>query len=114
MSEKAITAAQKAYILRTKEARKACGKERPEVAKYLGVHVSTYSNWEYPKQNRPMPQEYISRFCEFTGTNERWLISNKGRREADYVEKLEALVKDHIANLQNTISPDSGQKKTFE
>lgn len=98
-----ISEAQEAYILRTRVAREWAGKSREETAKAIGVSLSTYGNYEVVARNRPMPQEYIAKFCEYLGINERWLISNKGNMEADYVEKLERLVKQHISSLQESL-----------
>lgn len=88
------------YIQRTKEARKFSKKNPKDISEYIGVDTATYRSYE---SRRAMPQEYIARFCEFTGVNERWLISGKGQIEANYVEKLEAVVKHHIASLQAVI-----------
>lgn len=106
MDNESLSESQKAYILRVREARERAKKGREETAAAIGVSLSTYGNYEVPARNRPMPQEYITKFCEFTGTNERWLISGKGKMEADYVEQLEAVVKRHIASLQGVISSD--------
>lgn len=103
MGKESIRNSQTAYISRTKEARKFAEKKHKEVADYLGIDRSTYTNFE---RDRPMPQEYISRFCELTGINERWLISGKGAKEVDYVEKLEAAVKQQISTLRAVISSD--------
>lgn len=104
MEKESINAAQKAYILRTREARLYAGKSRPEVAKHIGIALSTYGNFEVPARHRPMPQEYISAFCGCTGVNERWLVSGKGRKEANYVEQLEAKLAEYAEDMKRFLT----------
>lgn len=102
MDKESLTDSQRAYIARTKEARKFSGKDPEAIADYIGTDAATYRSFE---SRRTMPQKYISRFCKITRTNERWFVSNKGAMEADYVEKLETIRDEHIRYLQSVAPP---------
>lgn len=93
----------KAYIARTKEARIASGVSAEAVANYIGVDHSTYRSYE---TRRALKQEYIARFCEITRTSERWLVSNKGLREATVFEQMEMAMNNQVATLRGAIPSD--------
>lgn len=105
MDKESLAEGKKTYILRTKKARLFSQKDAEIIAEYIGVDAATYRSYE---SRRAMPQEYISRFCEIAGINERWLLSNKGHMEADYVEKLEKIAQEHVRFLQGVAFPGAG------
>lgn len=88
---KSLTDSQKEYIARVKKAREAKNVKHEDVAREIGVARNTYTNYEL---ERPMPQKYISKFCEYVECNEQWLISGKGQMNSkqssndEFIQKL--------------------------
>lgn len=113
MENKASSDEKREFLARVKMAIKHKKAASPDItddhiAAYLGVSRPTFTNYKNGK--REFPSMHLSKFCEFLGVNERWLISNKGRIEADYVEKLELIRDEHLRYLQAHAGPPSAAK----
>lgn len=67
------------YCRRTKAARIAAGFSQDGMATLLGMEQSKYAKYE---GRSLLPQRYIETFCLATHTDERWLITGKGRGPA--------------------------------
>jgi transcriptional regulator with XRE-family HTH domain len=75
---KSLSESQREYIQRTRDARNK--KSQHDVADAIGVDRVTYTGYE---TRRTMPQKYIAKFCDFTGVNERWLLTGEGQKMRD-------------------------------
>ncbi|MBL4761259.1 MAG: helix-turn-helix transcriptional regulator [Gammaproteobacteria bacterium] len=78
------------YIARTKKARASTSFDQKQVADYIGVARNTYTAYEI---DRPMPQKYQNKFCEFIDVEEKWLISGNGnmRKNSEVDEAFEQI-----------------------
>lgn len=105
MSKKAATQEEQEFIARVVKAIEYKRKSTPDltdemIAEAIGTERPTVTNYQ---SHRPMPRRHISKFCEYTGVNERWLISGKGGMEIEYVERIEAMLADYAAKFRSGI-----------
>lgn len=62
------------FVLRTKEARENTDYTQDEIADLLGISQGTYKNYE---TIRPLPHEYVHRFCALCRIDLDWLYTGK-------------------------------------
>lgn len=67
-------------IARTRQARERAGLEQESVAKKIGCGRTTYTRYE---NDRVIPMRRREKFCEATGTSEKWLSRGIGQMERD-------------------------------
>jgi hypothetical protein len=69
------TAEEAAYIERTRRARSMKFHGQKPVYTFLGVDQGSYKHWE---TSRPMPREYVPKFCLITECSMEWLLTGEG------------------------------------